>query len=238
MDGSGLITQHHRVAFLDEFRIIIVSFINRDPGEAPDLLVLDTLVPQGHPGHLRRFNLPQKYCGLSVIMYLDGSRPLGTLNGDSPLIVDPSQAVFLVKLVTPRRDPRAVLILRVQSLIEHVCSTREGVQIPWDVWGKGAMAMEVRNRSNFLPLAIHGSRVLATLPGRERINLTHVFDFSLRGKDTLRFLNGNGDGEVVLEDGPWVSEGHDGLNLRGNRVLGDSLVTMVCLSYCSRGSYS
>jgi hypothetical protein len=128
MDGSGLIGLDHEPAFLNEFRIVVVTHsISPDP---PELFVFNTLVPQDHPRSLQQFNLPPKYHNWYANIHLDHDRSLGTLNNDGPLMVDSTQAIVLVDMVSDLGEPEVFLIVQTQFLIEHVCSVGTDVQIP------------------------------------------------------------------------------------------------------------
>ena len=136
VDGSGLIRRQCPVAFLDEFRVVVSHHNNPS---AAALVVFNTLVPLDHPNNVRRFMLPQRYLGQGAQVYLGHDRSLGAMHGDGHVATDPSQAILVM---TPSSDDRAFLILRTQHLIEHACSMRTDVQIPWGEWGKDAVVMK------------------------------------------------------------------------------------------------
>ena len=237
-DGSGLIGWNCQAAFLDEFRILVV-FWNNFP-HAPELFVFNTLLPQDHPRHLRRFRLPPKHNQRSVHVHLDRDRSLGTVDRDGPLLVDPTQAILIMDLSPTNLEPHAFLILRMQDLIEHACSMRTGVQIPWDEWGKGAVVIEIPIDSTYLSTIIHGARVLAirnTHRGPEEHHRIHIFDFSRRASTALPLLDG-GDGgterRAAFKDGrSCLFEGGVGVSMWGIQSLGDSVMFYKVSDSCS-----
>jgi len=229
LGGGGSLGPDHQIAFLDEFRIIATTRSNSYREEAPDFFVFDTLIPHGSTGSLRRFKLPPEYHGMNASIHPDDTRPLWTLNRDCSLIIDQTQAIRVMEIFTSRSGTQAILILRLQSLIERLCSVQEDIEIPWNAWASDITVVEIPPGDYFRPFAIHGSRMLALLSGQDRAHLIHVFDFSLRGKDTLRFSGGNVAWRDVAEDGSWVFQGSDRVSPWGHRALGDSLVTVVSL---------
>lgn len=95
------------------------------------------------------------------------------------------------------RVPHTFLILRMQDLIEHACSIRTEVQIPWDEWGKGAVVIEVPFDTIYLSTIIHGARVLTirnTHRGPEEHYRMHIFDFSRRASAALPLSDGSEGG--------------------------------------------
>ena len=54
------ITENMQVAFLDEFRIVVLP----DASDITELIVFNTLIPQGCPGNLHRRGLPQVFLHL------------------------------------------------------------------------------------------------------------------------------------------------------------------------------
>ena len=164
--------------FLDEFRIMVTT---RDTGtNAPGLTVYNTLLPQDHPMNSRRFSLPPRYHDRDHLMLVDQDRPLGALKSDGPLITDPTQAILVVELLK-FGDRDILLVVRTQVLIEHACSTRADVHIPWNEWGRGAVVMESplhRYRSY-----VHGTHLamVLTLNRHEPRHCVRTFDFSRHG---------------------------------------------------------
>lgn len=197
--------------------------------DAPELVVFDTLVPREHPGNLRRFRLPPKYSGRGARVDLDLDRSLGTVNRDGHLIVDPTQAVFIINLAAPIvLGLQILLILRIQPMIEHARSMRADTHIPWDEWGSGAVAMEISIESGRFDTIIHGTRLLMVhdtyrILAGERYRI-HTFDFSRRGSAALPLSDGDGkERAAVFKDGPSCTLKGDGVNPWGLRSLGDSI---------------
>jgi len=195
------------VTFLDEFRMMVLT-----PQIAPDVLefiLFDTLVPRGHPVISRRFCLPSRYRDWFPSVHVDGDRCLGTPDRDRPLIADPTQAVLVVKL--DNNGPCVLLVVRIQTLIEHVRSTGADTCVPWDVWGRGAGVMHVpmygRASGGPYPL-VQGVRMLlvkhCTTPGCGNHDHLHLctFDLSRRGRSILPLWDGGGGTErrVSFED--------------------------------------
>lgn len=71
-DGDGLVTLHTQIFFLDEFRMGVLP----NTSAIKELIVFNTLIPQGGPGNLRRLGLPQRFCGRVVDISVDHDRPL------------------------------------------------------------------------------------------------------------------------------------------------------------------
>jgi len=240
-DGGGLIGWNFQGAFLDEFRILVVPrSIFPHPFE---LFVFDTLLPQDHPRHLRRFMLPPKYGHRSVRVYLDHDRPLGTVDRDGPLLVDPTQAILIVDLSRVVRDPRIFLILRMQDLIEHTCSMRTEAQIPWDEWGRGNVVIEIPTGITRLSIVIHGARLLAiydTHRGSEGDYCIHIFDLCRRASSALTVSDESNDGterRAPFKTGrSCLFEEGGGVSMWGLQPLGDSVVFYeVSISCLTRG---
>lgn len=233
-DGSGLIRSPCNIAFLDEFRVV-VSYYN-NPSDAA-FVVFNTLFPQDHPNNVRRFMLPPKYHGCGAQMHLGRHRSLGAMDGDGHLIVDPNQAILAMTL-SP--DDRVFLILRTQPLIEHACSIRTDVQIPWDEWGRSAVVMKNPTRFNTSIPFIHGARMLVvhrpySIPLDHRH--IHAFDFSRWGTAALPLSDGiDGGTERRAVFNNWqdcVFKLDDGMFPKGPFGIGDSIMFYVVslLSY-------
>ena len=228
-----------QVTFLDEFRIAVL-YDNVFPG-APELAIFNTLVPQGHPGNLRRFKLPPVTVGRTVHVHLDRDRSLGTVNRDGHLIVDPSQAILILKISQTVQERQIFFVLRTQSLIERACSMRADTQIPWDEWGRGAVVMEIPTGSGALTI-VHGTHVLVIdeIHGPGANYRVCRFDFGRWGSATLPFLDENDGGagrRAVFEDGRSCEfEGGDGMSLYDLQPLGDTIpLSVVSLLSCSIG---
>ena len=222
---SGFIKSPCKVAFLDEFRVV-VSYPN-DPSDAA-LVIFNTLVPQDHPNNVRRFMLPSKYLRRSAEVFLDHSRSLGAADRNDHLIADPNQAILAMTLSPGDRD---ILILRMQQLIEHACSTRTDIQIPWDEWGRDAVVMDNPTRIYSSIPFIHGARMLVIhkpifVP--QNHYQVHAFDFSRRGIAALPLSDGTEGGterRAVFKD--WqncVFEVDDGPYRQGPIGIGDSIM--------------
>ena len=221
---NGLDVWGCQVAFLDEFRVMIVA---GDIGIA-EIVVVNTLVSQDHPRSFRRLgSLPPKYLERSVDLYFDRDGASRIAKRDGPLAADPTQAILIIDLSPTALDPRVLLILRTQCLIEYACSKRTDVDISWYEWGRGVMAMEIPRDCRMLSAAVHGARVLATYvtpyrsPNERRY--IHTFDFS-RGGLALPLLDGTErraefkDGRSCLFEGYWRMESSE------LRSLGDIIV--------------
>ena len=81
-DRSALVGWNTQINFLDEFRVVIL--VNKS--DVTELFVFNTLVPQDHPGNLRRLELPQQFHHTAAKICVDRDRSLGT----QPLIPDPA----------------------------------------------------------------------------------------------------------------------------------------------------
>jgi len=182
MDESKLVGRDTMVTFLDEFRMMIPPpDYNNDLAE---LVLFNTLLPQGHPRNLRRFHIPLRYRNRFPFIIIDRNRSLGTQDGS--FVIDPAQAILVVDLFD-RDEPRHVLlVLRTQALITRVCSMSSDASIPWDEWGRDVMVMEMRtNDTHIFVQGVH----MIVVKKRAHIDADNLrlrtFDFSLRGCSTL-----------------------------------------------------
>lgn len=75
-------------------------------------------------------------------MFVDSDRCLGTLDRNRLFITDPTQAILVVQLVSNYGE-RVLFIVRIQTLIEHLCSINTDACAPWDEWKVGAVVMKV-----------------------------------------------------------------------------------------------
>ena len=204
MYGSTPVTDGTRVIFLDEYRIMVL--ISRSTIDVPEFALFDTSVPRGHPVSSKRFRAPPSYRGWYPTLFVDSDRISGTLDQDRPL-ADPTQAVFVIKLISPQHTLRVLLIVRTQTLIEHMRSASADTCVPWDVWGRGTVVMKVPPRDGPYPL-VHGTRMIvvrkSATPGIEGYHHhLHTFDFSRRGWSVLPLCD-DGDGvgrRAAFEDG-------------------------------------
>jgi hypothetical protein len=236
LNGDGLFAGGYnstlwglQVAFLDEFRITMVY------DNAHEFPVFDTLLPQDHPRNLRWFRLPWKYRGRGAYLHVDRGGSLRTVDRDGPLIVDPTQAIIIMDFLETSQEPRVYLILRIQPLIEYACSMRADVRIPWNEWGRGAVAMEIPSTVTVNPeTVIHGARVLAiveTPHGLRQRFCIHTFDFSRRGSAALPLSDENdreAERNAAFEDGwRYVLEVADGMSPWGLQSAGGGVVLYI-----------
>lgn len=151
------------------------------PSGTPEFTLFNTLVPRGHPVFSRRFRAPWIYRDWFPFVHLDCDRCLGTLDQDRALATDPTQAIFVVELVSRDRDEsRVLLVVRIQALIEHMYSVSTGDYVPWHKWGKGVVVMGIPHRSNSSRPLVQGSHVVMADHPHLR-----TFDFSRRGCGVL-----------------------------------------------------
>ena len=196
------------MTFLDEFWMIVSTPENTP---VPEFALFHTGAPQNHPAASRQFRVPLKYRDWSLFVHVDSDRCLGALDRDRPLTTDPTQAVFVAELVGSR-GPRVLLIVRMQTLIEHVRSASADACVPWDVWGSGAVVLGASSSDGAygypLPL-VHGTRVIAVQrstsisgPDVYHHNL-RTFDFSQWGWSVLPLCDeGSGtERRVAFRDG-------------------------------------
>jgi len=210
-DGSELVGP--QAVFLDEFRIVVIP----ERLAIKHLAVFDTLIPQDHPGYLRRLLFPLEFRRnrSNITIYVDHDRDLGTPNKDKVLLPDPAQAVVIVEL-GGIREPHVLLVVRTQALVKQVHYS----SVPWDEWGRDAVAIRVQNNFSRSYTFVHGAQVMigrALLPHGLGGYDVRTFDFGKRGCGSLP-LRGGDDGterRVLFEDGAnLVFEPDDGLNLR------------------------
>jgi len=205
-----------------------------------ELAVFNTLVPQGHPGYMRRLVFPLEFRNKWANMHIDLDRDLGTPNTDEKLLPDPAQVVLVVDLGRLQKQ-RILLVIRTQVLVEQVHSVRADAPVPWDEWGRDAVAIQVQNDSLFsLFTFVHGAKVMIAQPlSLGGLSNYHVrtFDFSQRGRGSLPLRDG-ADGTVrraLFEDGENLRfESDNDIGRCGDlRLLGDgSLIRLVsCLTY-------
>ena len=215
-----------RVAFLDEFRVMVFA------PDVPEFTLFDTHVPPGHPVNSRRFRIPLRYHDWFPYVHVDSDGCLGTLDRDRPLTTDPAQAVLVVKLVSPQ-GRHVLLTVRIETLIEHVCSMNPDACVPWGVWGRGVAVVEIPSlcSGNYRYLSVHGVRLILagmrTLPGAHGHHPhLRIFDFSQWGWSTLPPWQEIDEAErrVPFEDGQdFLLGGNDdsGMAEWGFNKLGD-----------------
>ena len=177
----------------------------------------------------RRLNLPSQYdTDRDAHIHVDRGRSLGTPDRDGPIITDPVQVILVVRL-TKLYYGNVLFVVRIQPLIERVCSSRTDADIPWDEWGRGAAIIDnLQSRYGF-DVYIHGTRLvlLEILHHRPNRGLcVRTFDFGRRACGALPLWNQDGgavrktsftDGsEFVFETTgtrtatPWGSTGSQG----------------------------
>ena len=149
------VKQNPRVIFLDEFRMVVLP----DELAITELAVFNTLIPQGHPGNLRRFGFPSEFSDQRARIFVDHDRDLGTPNRDEALIADPAQAVLAMEFGEPW-DSRPLLIVRTQVLTEQTYSVGTDSHICWDEWREGAVVMGVLTRGFSLHTFVHGAQAV------------------------------------------------------------------------------
>ena len=208
IDGSGLVGKGTQAIFLDEFRVAIIP----DKSATAELVVFNTLIPQGHPGHLQRLAFPPEFRGKRANIRIDHGWNTGTLNRDEVLLLDPAQAVLIMEL-GGRPEPLVLLVIRIQALIEQTYSTRADLSVPLDEWGRNAAVISVpTNHSRILYTFIHGAQVIfvqTSIFGRLDLRggyHVRTFDFSWRGRGSLPLRGGAGGTKRMLqfEDGVYV----------------------------------
>jgi hypothetical protein len=209
-DDCGLTRQGSsdwELIFIDEYRLMGFNY-NRLT-EDPELVVFDTLIPQGHPSNTQRYRFPSWLHGRDACIHVDYDMHLGTPSMDDPLVADPAQAILVVELVG-NPDPSVFVILRTKALIECACSPRADFNVPWDVWGKGAVVMEIPNHGSSISTFVYGTKVVMQVSTdvQPRSNRIHTFDFSRRGCSSLQLLREEGgrtERKALLKDG-WSFE--------------------------------
>lgn len=219
------LTDSHML-FLDEFRTVVQSrYMGTNPSK---LIVFNTLIPQGHPRSSRRFGLPPQYQYAHVHIHADEDRYLGTLDRDAPFVTDPAQATIAVELSGP--EYHVLLVVRIQTLIEHVCSRHTNVHVPWDEWGRGVVITDIpfTNHSRNLSIHVHGTHVV-TLEEKPRDDFmqdhfVRIFDFGRRGRSALSLGGGEVCGTEFKDRKGFmfeaIGEGHTQM-LNGVQTLGN-----------------
>jgi hypothetical protein len=193
-DGSKLVKPDTQGIFLDEFRVAIVH----DESSIAELAVFNTLIPQDHPGNLQLLGLPPEYRDRTVKICVDHGRNLGTPNRDETLLADPAQAVLAMKL-EGGWEPPVLLVVRTRALIEQMYLVRADSCVPWDEWGRGAVAIAIPTYGVEWSTFIHGAQVMVVRtsftgnlgwPVQHWCHL-HTFDF---GRHSSLPLLGGADG--------------------------------------------
>ena len=188
-EGTGAI-------FLDEFRVAVIL-----ETLAAGLAVFNTLVAQDHPGYFQQLVFPLELHHMYVDIFVDHDRDLGKPNQDEVLLHDPAQVV-LVAHIWAFGEPRILLVVRTQDLVEQVDSVRTDCRVPWDEWGRNVVAIQFPNDDGHeLTTFVHGAQVMVVCgPGGCDVR---TFDFGQRGRGFLP-LRGGADGtgrSILFEDG-------------------------------------
>ena len=216
------------------------------PTEGPELVVFNTFIPQDDPSNSRRFSIPSGPYDLDARICIDHNRHLGTPGVDEHLVVDPAQAIFVMEFLNSRDLP-VLVVARTQALIDHACSPRADSHVPWDEWGKGAVFMEVPEHRNRISTFVHGTKVMVQEPTDFRPRhpssyRIYIFDFSRRGRSSLKLLNEEGgrtERVASFEDAPGFEvEASEGMSLWDSlESLGDgSLFYLASRFYRSIGT--
>ena len=184
--------------FLDEFRMMLTSPTpTEDP---PEFTFFNTLVPQDHPNNLRRLRFPQTFRRCMAFLVDGVEMALGTFHSNGPLIADPTQALLVVNLRGGTLS-KVFVILRVQALIAHMCSTDGNTHIPWDELGRDAMIMKLPE--NVPLLLLQGVHIIEPktrdIPGDENHFRLRTFDFSRRGSSLRCEKSANGEWTALYE---------------------------------------
>ena len=173
-------------AFLDEFRLMI--YTPKHTVIPPEFTLFDTSVSQDHPTNFRRFQVPLRYHNCSPSVTTDTCIGLGTLNQDESLLVDPTQALILLKLSSEDVSTSVLIALRVQALVEQACLTGADTHIPWRELEGDAVVVEPSTSSvNFFVHGVHviGETSRSVFFDGDALVRFRVFDFSRRGCSTL-----------------------------------------------------
>jgi len=191
--------QNPRVIFLDEFRMIVVP----DEWAITELVVFNTLIPQGHPGNLRRFGFPPGFRHWRAKIFVDHDRDLGAPNRDEAFIVDPAQAVIAMQL-GEHWEPHLLFVARTQVLIEQSYSVRTDSCIPWDEWREDVVVVEIPMFFSILPTFVHGTKVAVVGTNDahgwpRRCHNVRTFDFGRCS--SLQLRGGTESLRVLFEDG-------------------------------------
>ena len=220
-----------RATFLDEYRIVVSA--SGSASDVPEFIAFDTSIPCGHPMNSKRFRAPPRYRGWPSTVCVDD-----VLDRDRPLTADPTQAVFVMKL-TNLQSLCVLLIVRAQTLIEHIRSVNTDTCVPWDEWGRDAVVMEASRYDRFnggpYPL-VHGAHmIVAKTSARLEIDGCYhnllIFDFSRRGWSLLPPCD-DGDRVRWTDGGDLLIRGSEFMDEEGFRSLGDGrfmyLVSLPC----------
>ena len=235
-DGNELVGVGTQAVFLDEFRVAMM----RNIWTIAELVVFDTLIPQDHPGYMRRLVYPLEFCDTHATLRVDRDRALGTPNKDEVLLPDPTQVVTVIEFWRDE-EPHVLLVMRTQVLVEQVHSVQPDSRVPWDEWGRDAVTIEVQSNDGHRVFTfIHGAQVMIAQPFLPHgLGCYHIrtFDFGKRGRSSLPLRDGADGTErrVLFEDGANLDfEPDDGIDIHQElQSLSDgSLMYLVsCLAH-------
>ena len=212
---------------------MVVLTVKPIPG-VPEITLFDTLVPRGNPVSSGRFLVPPRCYDWFPTVFVDDDQCTGTRDRDRPLTTDPAQAVFVLRLGGPQ-GLCIWLIVRIQTLVERVCSMGADTCVPWDEWGRGAVVMDVSHvsrrdtpHSGPYPL-VHGTHVImverSTAPGIDGCyHHLRTFDFGRRGWSALPLCDADDGVErrVAFESGRnFLLQGNEEMNEWAFYSLGD-----------------
>jgi len=192
------VKQNARVIFLDEFRMVVAP----DERIITELVVFDTLIPQGHPGNLRQFRFPPEFRDRRARIFIDHDRDLGTPNRDEALIADPAQAVLTMQF-GEHWEHHHLLVVRTQVLTEQTYLVGTDPHICWDEWREDTVVMEVPVYGSS-PTFVHGARVVVVgihFFGWDQYHIVHTFNFGRCSSLPLRGGAGGTERRVLFEDG-------------------------------------
>lgn len=206
------------VRFLEESWLLAPCY----GGPTPQLLVLNTLLPQQDPRSWRILGLPPppgpSIC-CSILTHYE--KPLAECPGFS---VDPTQRIFAVL----SQDNRA-LVTPTELFVQRMCSARPNPCIPWDEWLEDAIIVELH--SDTVTLQLFDTKVLAlcAFPGGWGVRM---YDLSKLGRGDIQVQQaGEGGGcRRVLSTPKWFARRQIGIG--GTIPYGTQLVgnKVVCFS--------
>ena len=184
----------------------MVVYSPPNTGKPYELVIFNTDDQQNKPNNPRRLRIPPRYSGNFLSTTIDPDMSFGTLNRVDPLVVDPTQAFFIVNPYLRINDPPmdVLILLRTQALIMHACSIRKDTYISWDELGKDAIVVGVPTQQ---PLLVQGLHVITErhtgTGGDLGGDYIRTFDFSRRGS-SVHF-----GGSVGTPETAWYESGRD-----------------------------
>ena len=199
-EWSDSIIPNSPLIFLDEFRMAVTPC----GYEVAGLIVFNTLIPQGYPGYLQQLEFPTDLHIRLDHIYGDHHQHLEIQNKDKILIADPAQAVLAMEFRRPQAPP-VMLVMRMQALIERMCSVRTDPHVPWSEWGRDAVMIEVQIDTGYMPSTfVHGAQVMVVQSldlDDYQYHKVRTFDFSKRSTLPLRGEAGVIGRRALFEDG-------------------------------------